>query len=90
VVMSLGSNRILLMASLCEILVKAITGLLFIWAWGLTGLAWSAVLSYWVEKGILAVYLRRRHGIELDSWLDLRWFTGYTVGMLVVWSLACA
>lgn len=90
VVMSLGSNRILLMASLCELLVKAITGLLFIWAWGLTGLAWSAVLSYWVEKGILAVYLRRRHGIELDSWLDLRWFTGYTVGMLVVWSLACA
>lgn len=77
IVLAKGEPRIILMVGLLELLVKIVAGFIFIHYWGLAGVAWSAVLAFWVEKAGLIWYLRRQHGLRVSDWLDLRWYLAY-------------
>jgi len=55
--------------------------------WGLQGIAAATVLAFLSEKLALAYYLRRRHGIQLAEFTDLRWWGIYTAAMLAAYSL---
>jgi Na+-driven multidrug efflux pump len=63
-------------------------GFLMLYGFGLPGLAWSAVLTFWVEKAGLAWYLRQKHQVRLSSWLDVRWFISWTCALAVAYGLS--
>jgi len=54
-------------------------GFWFIQWWGLSGLAWSVVLSFWVEELGLMYLLERKHGVRTADWLAWKWYLGYVV-----------
>lgn len=82
ILLAKGATKIIFRIGLLELGTKVLLGLLLLWAGGLTGLAWSAVLAYWVEKIGLAWYLRAHAGISLHQWLDVRWFLRWNVGLV--------
>ena len=85
VVLALGKPKLIYYVGIIELLVKIITGFVFIQIWGLTGLAWSVVLSYWVEKIGLIWYLEKKIQIKTKDWLSIRTFTIYSLMLLTVW-----
>jgi hypothetical protein len=88
IVLSLGRPRIILGVGLAELGVKVILGFIGIYFWGLPGVAWSAVLAFWVEKAGLIWYLRREEGIAVSEWLDVRLYLGYTGLLFLVYCLS--
>jgi O-antigen/teichoic acid export membrane protein len=86
-VLAMGQPRVIYYVGLLELAVKIITGFVFIHFWGLPGVAWSVVVSYWIEKIGLIWYLETKQHIKTKNWLDLRTFTLYSVLLLVVWLL---
>lgn len=83
IVLAKGEPRIIFLVGLTELATKIILGFVFIHFWGLAGVAWSAVLSFWVEKILLIIYLQKRHKIAIKQWLDLKWYGLYCILLLV-------
>ena len=81
IMLAKGDSQSIFGVSIAELVLKVVLGFWFIQWWGLPGLAWSVVLSYWVEKLGLILILERKHGINTSDWLDWRWYLGY-VGAL--------
>lgn len=82
IVLSKGDSRSIFWVSVAELCVKFILGFVFIQIWGLPGLAFSVVLSYWVEKLGLIWILEQKHGVRTSDWLDWKWYLGYGVALL--------
>jgi peptidoglycan biosynthesis protein MviN/MurJ (putative lipid II flippase) len=73
---------------LLELFCKVVLGFIMLSSFGLPGLAWSAVLTFWVEKAGLAWYLKQRHQVGLSSWLDVRWFIGWSCALALAYGLS--
>jgi O-antigen/teichoic acid export membrane protein len=86
IVLAKGEPRVILWVGAAEFAAKVVFGLLGICYWGLAGLAWSAVLAFWVEKILLIIYLRKQHGLALRDWLDARWFGAYCLLLLAAYA----
>lgn len=89
IVLARGVPQVIFGVGVVELLVKVVLGVLFIGWWGLPGLAWSVVLSFWVEKLALIGYLERKHGLPTGQWLDRKLFTLYTAALLGAYLLSC-
>ncbi|MBL7775817.1 MAG: polysaccharide biosynthesis C-terminal domain-containing protein [Saprospiraceae bacterium] len=87
VVLALGHPGAILAVGLAELALKVVLGFCFVGWWGLEGIAWSAVLAFWVEKIGLIWFLEKRLGIPTRSWLDLKWYAGYCLALLLVFLL---
>lgn len=85
IVLAHGHAQVLLKVGLSELLFKVGTGLLFLHLWGLPGVAWSAVLSFFWEKIALTWYVWRHLGIAVTEWLDVRWFAAYSTALGLAW-----
>jgi O-antigen/teichoic acid export membrane protein len=83
IVLSLGRPQVILSVGLAELVMKIVLGFAFIHFWGLQGVAWSAVLAYWVEKAGLIWYLQRKEGIAVSTWVDIRWYLIYGLMMIL-------
>ncbi|MCW5921364.1 MAG: polysaccharide biosynthesis C-terminal domain-containing protein [Saprospiraceae bacterium] len=83
IVLAKGDPHLVLGVGFVELLVKIALGLFFIQHWGLVGVAWSAVLAFWVEKLGLMWLLRKKYGLHIEQWLDIRWYLVY-VSLLCV------
>jgi O-antigen/teichoic acid export membrane protein len=83
-----GEPRVILWVGVVELAAKVGFGVLGISYWGLAGLAWSAVLAFWVEKILLIIYLKKRHGLALNDWLDTRLFSAYCLLLLGAYGLS--
>ncbi|HAD13158.1 MAG TPA: hypothetical protein DCF33_12070, partial [Saprospirales bacterium] len=81
VVLAKGDSRNIFWVSLLELVVKFLLGYMFIQFWGLPGLAFSVVLSFWVEKIGLIWILERKHGIRTTDWLSWKWYLGYSIAL---------
>lgn len=77
VLLSKGDSKSLFWVSIAELLVKLVLGVLFIHFWGLPGLAYSVVLSYWVEKIGLIWILESRYRVRTSEWVDWKWYFFY-------------
>ena len=89
VLMALQSNKIALLSSVVELIFIVVISLVLAQYFGLVGIALGATLGASLEKVILCIYLRRRFGIAVSQYTDLRWWVGYS-GLLVaafVWSV---
>lgn len=84
VLIGLSDTRIIWKVSLIELVLKVVTGLLFLRLWGLEGLAWSAILSFWFEKIALGTWLWKQHSITPDRWLDWRTYGFYSILLLLL------
>lgn len=88
IVLAKSDSKGIFQVSVAELAAKIILGFLFISLWGLEGLAWSVVLSFWVEKIGLIWLLESRHGVRTSDWLDLRWYFAYVALLLLAHSVA--
>lgn len=88
ILLAKGVPAIIFRVGLLELACKIIIGFVFLYSWGLPGLAWSAVLTFWVEKAGLAWYLKEKFQVNLSSWLDIRWFTGWSLALLASYSIS--
>jgi len=88
ILLSKGDSRSVFRVSLMEMAVKLILGLIFIHFFGLPGLAFSVVISFWVEKIGLIWLLERKYGIRTAEWLDWRWHLGYSALLIAIFVLS--
>ena len=86
VVLANGRPQAILAVGLAELAVKIALGFLFIRWWGLAGVAWSAVLAFWVEKIGLVWFLEKRLDVRTGRWLDWRWYLAYTVALFFAYA----
>jgi O-antigen/teichoic acid export membrane protein len=88
IVLAKGKPGVIVWGGLAELAVKVILGVLGIYYGGLAGLAWSAVSAFWIEKILLIIYLKKRHGLALNDWLDTRLFSAYCLLLLGAYGLS--
>jgi O-antigen/teichoic acid export membrane protein len=88
VLLGLGDSRSIFWVGVAELVLKVLTGWLFIQWWGLPGVAWSVVLSFWFEKIALILVLEFKHRVPTPEWLHVRWYVFYTVLLLLAFALA--
>jgi O-antigen/teichoic acid export membrane protein len=81
VALAKGDSRSIFWVSIVELVFKFILGFWFIQWWGLPGLAFSVVISFWVEKIGLIWILEQKHRIRTSEWLDWKWYMGYCVAL---------
>ncbi|MDX1911183.1 MAG: polysaccharide biosynthesis C-terminal domain-containing protein, partial [Saprospiraceae bacterium] len=87
IILARGDSRAIFRVSLVELTVKLVLGGLFIQYWGLPGLAWSVVLSFWVEKIGLIWILKNKYHIRTSDWLDWKWYLFWVSALIVAYSL---
>lgn len=87
ILVALSDVRIIWMVSLAELTVKVVTGLLFLYWWGLEGLAWSAILSFWFEKIALSLWLWKRHSLPPSKWINWKTYLLYTLLVAVIFGI---
>jgi len=85
VLVGLKDNTVVLWISVIELLVNIGASFLLIDWLGLTGVALATVLAFSLEKLLICGYLYRRHGIGVRRYIDLRWWTGYTLALWAVY-----
>lgn len=90
IVLSKGDSSSIFQVSLAEMVLKMVLGFWFIQWWGLTGLAWSVVVSFWVEKLGLILILERQHHIRTRDWLHWKWYLGYVCALFLTYWLVGA
>lgn len=88
IVLAKGAPRAIFWVGIIELVVKIALGFLFIQWWGLTGVAWSAVLAFWVEKLGLMWILEKKYGVRTVEWLDWRWYLIYTAALVAAFLIA--
>ncbi len=79
ILIGIGQSKVIFWTGIGELGVKIITGFLMLHWWGLAGVGWSVVVSFWFEKLVLAGYLWRNMGIPPDKWLNWRLYIGYSL-----------
>ncbi|MFN0173992.1 MAG: lipid II flippase MurJ [Saprospiraceae bacterium] len=89
IVMSKGDSRSIFFISLLEMCIKFVLGFLFIQYWGLPGLAYSVVISYWVEKLGLIWILEKKHGVRTGDWVDWKWYLFYGAVLVCGYGFSC-
>ena len=82
IMLAKGDSRSIFWISVAELCVKFVLGFVFITYWGLPGLAFSVVLSFWVEKIGLIWILEKKHGVRTADWLDLKWYIFYGIALV--------
>lgn len=87
VALAKGDSRSLFYVSIIELAIKCLLGFFFLLWWGLPGLAFSVVLSFWVEKIGLIWILEKKHRINTSEWLDWKWYLGYCAALFGVYWL---
>lgn len=86
IMLSKGDTGAVFRISLIEMAVKFVLGLILINFFGLPGLAFSVVISFWVEKTGLIWLLEKKHGIRTTDWVDWRWYLGYSAGLVALFA----
>lgn len=85
ILVGLKDNTVVLWISVIELLVNIGVSFLLISWLGLTGVAMATVIAFSLEKLLICGYLYRRHGIGVRRYVDLRWWTGYTLALWAVY-----
>ena len=68
ILIALGKTRILMWASLLELLLNVALSLTLVQLWGIRGVALATVIAYYFERLFLVVYLRIVEGIRLSTY----------------------
>lgn len=81
ILISLKYTQVILGISVLELFLNVGLSLLFVQSMGLVGIAWATVLAYLLDKFLLCIYLYRKEGISISSYLNWRLYLVYSVGL---------
>ena len=73
--------------SLIEIIVNVFFSILLIRHLGIVGVAYATIIAYFLEKLLLVIYLRVKMNIPMSQYTSIRWFTLYTVAILITYAM---
>jgi O-antigen/teichoic acid export membrane protein len=74
-----GDTRVLSQIAVLELALKIVLGVVLLNAFGLPGLAWSAVICALFEKLAVTLYLSIKYSVSITDWIDLKWLLIYSV-----------
>jgi len=82
--LALHQHAIINIATIIELVSNVVLSYTLVSDFGVMGLAMATVIAYAVQKVILIVYNYRVNGIKLSSYIDLRWYIGYSCVLISV------
>ena len=68
-------------------LLKIGLSLLFVELWGMTGLAWSTVISALFEKIMYILIFQKRYHIDFQQYTPVKWWALYSILLLGLYFL---
>ncbi len=87
VLIGLKKTRVIMMASVAELVVNIALSVLFIYLWGMIGVAFGTLIAYAVQKLIWMVYLRNKLEISPAEYIPLKLFSFYSVVLIAAFCL---
>lgn len=90
ILVGLNANRLVFYISLVELAFHVVLGFVLAHFMGLIGIAIATVAAHTLEKILLCWFLYRKFGISLSQYTDMRWFLGYSMGMVAGFVVAVA
>ena len=79
ILIGLNQTKIILYASIVEIIFNLTLSLIFLQKFGMAGIAFASVIAFMIERIILIIYNRRKYNIRLSQYCDVRWYSFYVV-----------
>ncbi len=79
IVMALEKSYFMLYAAIFEIGINVVLSLILVQYFGLPGIAFASVVSFYLFKLTLIIYLKKRHGIAAGRYIPLRAHFGFSV-----------
>ena len=88
VLIALKKTRILMTASLLELIINISLSLLLVRIWGIRGVALATVIAYYFERAFLMTYTRVRLSIPADQYTDVRKHFTWSAILLIAYLVA--
>lgn len=82
-VMAKGGYSYLLKIGVVELFLNIGLSFLFIDQFGLSGVVWATIIAFLFEKVALSIWLFRRYGISISTYLPVNWYLLYTSLMII-------
>lgn len=79
ILIGMNQTKIILYASIIEIVFNLTLSLIFLKYYGMAGIAFASVIAFMIERIILIIYNRRKYNIRLSQYCDVRWYSFYLV-----------
>jgi O-antigen/teichoic acid export membrane protein len=77
----------LLKIAVLEMVLKIGLSLLFFELWGMSGLAWSTVISALFEKIMYILILQKRYHIDFQHYTPVKWWALYSILLIIIYLL---
>ena len=87
ILIGLSETKIILYASIVEVVINLTLSLYLLQDYGLEGIAFATIIAFGVEKLILVVYTQQKLNIPLKSYLHWNWYLGYNGLLFGVFTL---
>jgi len=87
ILIGLRKSKVIMTASLIEIVVNVFFSVLFIKTIGVIGVAYATIVAYYLEKALLMLYLRYRMNIRPAEYTPVRWFLFYSALIFIAYSI---
>jgi len=87
ILIGLRKSKVIMTASLIEIVVNVFFSVLFIKTIGVIGVAYATIVAYYLEKALLMLYLRYRMNIRPGEYTPVRWFLFYSALIFIAYSI---
>jgi O-antigen/teichoic acid export membrane protein len=88
VLIALKKTRILMVASLLELVINIGLSLILVQIWGIRGIALATVIAYYFERTFLMTYTRAVMGIPPSQYVDIRKHFSWSAILLLAYLLA--
>lgn len=88
VLIALKKTRILMIASLLELILNIGLSLMLVQIWGIRGVALATVIAYYFERAFLMTYTRVVIGIPAGQYMDVRKHFSWSAILLVAYLFA--
>lgn len=81
-------TRVILWISIAELIINVLLSILFIYYFGLAGVAFATVIACLFDKVALAVYLRSRFEIGIQQYLDVKLYALYSLALIAAFAIS--
>jgi O-antigen/teichoic acid export membrane protein len=86
--MVLKETKIMFSMSIIEAISIVIMSFVFIYLFGMIGVAWAMVLGFLIEKIMMVLFLKKNYNINLKDYTHVNYYLFYTFALLVSYLLS--
>ena len=87
VLIGLKETSLIMKVSMIELFVNVVLSVLFIFNFGIAGVAYATVVAYYSEKLMLAFLLKKKYKLSVSSYCKSRLLLYYSLGLIVAFLL---